>query len=113
MAFYTTEQLKGSGSLNEALAGSKTFNFTNSSSGSCYFNFEITHNSTGSYDANSTQISASISSQNNTTNPVMSFYIHSIVLGPGSSSFVYTPSGSIPSNVGYFRGTGQITLNIT
>jgi hypothetical protein len=43
---------------------------------------------------------------------VTSSYIFGVVVPPGASSFVFTPTASIATGSVFFRGTGNITATI-
>ena len=91
------------------------FSLANRSSGSAYFFIETV--TTGSfYDENS--VKGALGTYSNFTgstisNFVTSSYIMGYVVPPGSSSFEFVPTTTIPSESVWFRGTGEITVTVT
>jgi hypothetical protein len=112
MASYTPQQLYGTGSVGENLSGYKLFLFSNPSYSS-YFTMETNRNVNGFYDAASfTNFSGSfVASQS--MGLVTSSYIASVVVQPGTSSFVFKPNYSVVSGSNYrLRGTGTYGLDV-
>ena len=112
-----------------------TFSFANPS-GSAYFTFELIRRTTdGFYPTSSVQttyFSASSFTEltSSVTNPVVAKwatgvvdgmgslganggYVWSIVVPPGSSSVVFSPSVTVPVSQSIFRGTGEYILTLT
>tara|TARA_R110000824_G_scaffold298405_1_gene486641 strand:+ start:2456 stop:2809 length:354 start_codon:yes stop_codon:yes gene_type:complete len=117
MATYTSAQLYGSGSFTEALAGNKTFTFTNhGNNGSTYFTIETVRNSSGAYDHTSPTNALGAYSNfvsMNEDHLVTSPYIASVVLPQGSSSFQFNSTVNVDANSSYLRATGNTTLVIS
>jgi len=111
MASYTYQQLYGTGSVGENLAGTKTFTFTNPSASS-YFTMETVRNNQGFYDSTSPTNFIGTYSVSESMNLVTSSYIASIVVQPGVSSFTFAPSSAITGTTYYLRGTGMYSLVI-
>jgi hypothetical protein len=90
-----------------------SFSFTNPSSGSAYF-FMETVTTSSFYSAGSpTNAIGTYSAFTGSSGLVTSSYIFGVVVPPGSSSFVFTPTSSIATGSVWFRGTGEITATIT
>ena len=90
-----------------------SFSFTNPSSGSAYFVME-TVTTSSFYDSSSpTNAIGTYSDFTGSSGLVTSSYVFGVVIPPGSSSFVFTPSASIATGSVWFRGTGEITATIT
>jgi hypothetical protein len=112
MTSYTYTQLYGTGSIGENLSGLKTFTFTNPSS-SAYFTMETVRNTQGFYDGTSpTNFSGSYATSES-MGRVTSFYIASIIVQPGVSSFTFTPANAVTGTTYYLRGTGMYSLVIS
>ena len=125
MAFYTYTQLYGSGSIGETFSTGKYFDFDNPS-GSSYFTMETIPSSSGFYEATSPKnfigvYENIIHPYPNPTNPssmepwglVTSSYIASVVVPPGFSQFLFTPTEITVTGTTYrLRGTGAYSLNI-
>lgn len=90
-----------------------SFSFTNPSSGSAYFFIETV--TTSSFYSSNTPTNAigTYSDFVRVSGLVTSSYIFGVVVPPGSSSFVFTPTTSIVTGSVWFRGTGEITATIT
>ena len=91
------------------------FSFVNRSSGSSYFVIE-TVTTSSFYDENS--VKGTLGTYSNFTGStiyslVTSSYIMGYVIPPGSSSFEFIPTTTIPSGSVWFRGTGGITVTVT
>ena len=114
MASYTADQLYGSGIYAEQLSGTKTFQFTNPSSGSAYFILEAVANSNGIYDSSSNTVaSASYSLSNGITGLVTSSYVAGCVVSSGVHSMSVTFESSTPVSGSLLRSTGGISLVIS
>jgi hypothetical protein len=91
------------------------FSLVNRSSGSAYFVIE-TVTTSSFYDENS--VKGALGTYSNFTgstisNFVTSSYVMGYVVPPGSSSFEFVPTTTIPSGSIWFRGTGEITVIVT
>ena len=91
------------------------FSLINRSSGSSYFFIE-TVTTSSFYDENS--VKGTLGTYSNFTgstifNFVTSSYIMGYVVPPGSSSFEFVPTTTVPSGSVWFRGTGEITVIVT
>lgn len=114
MASYTADQLYGSGTYAEALSGTKTFQFTNPSSGSAYFILEAVRNDNGFYDSTSNIVaSASYSLSNGITGLVTSSYVAGVVVDSGVHSMSVTFESVTPISGSFLRTTGGISLVIS
>ena len=116
MATYTAEELRGQGTLTEAISGATSFELTNPSSGSAYFTFETVRNNDGYYDENSptNAVGNYVLSSTNIQSLVTSSYIFSVSVSPGGPyTFDFTPTTSITQNSGFLRATGDISLTIS
>jgi len=111
MASYTYQQLYGTGSVGENLAGTKTFTFTNPSASS-YFTMETVRNVSGSYDSTTPTNFIGTYSVSSSMGLVTSSYIASIVVQPGVSSFTFAPSSAVTGTTYHLRGTGMYSLVI-
>jgi hypothetical protein len=112
MATYTYQQLYGTGSIGENLAGTKTFTFTNPSASS-YFTMETVRNDQGFYDATAPTNFKGTYSVSESMSLVTSSYIASVVVQPGSSTFTFAPTSSVTGTTYYLRGTGMYSLVIS
>lgn len=114
MASYTHQQLYGSGSIGENLAGTKTFTFTNLASSSAYFVMEtIPVENKGWYDGTSPTNFRGTYNTSSSMGLVTSSYIASVVIHPGVSSFTFAPSSSVTGTTYYLKGTGMYSLTIS
>ena len=86
MATYTYQQLYGTGSIGENLAGTKTFTFTNPSASS-YFTMETVRNDQGFYDATAPTNFIGTYSVSESMSLVTSSYISSKSEALSASSF--------------------------
>ena len=89
-----------------------SFSFTNPSSGSAYFVMETVTTSSFYGAGSPTNALGTYSAFTGSSGLVTSSYIFGVVVPPGSSSFVFTPTASIATGSVYFRGTGEITATI-
>ena len=123
MPTFTPDDLKGAGKEGGSLNGTKTFTFTNPSSGSAYFTMEqvsdnlnnISRNNdrsmpltavdytAGVFDAFITNISEAMIVQNK--------YKFSIVVPPGTNTVRFTPDDTSRKGTIAYRGTGNFTLS--
>lgn len=117
MATYTPSILKDKGTPTEALAGAKTFTFTNpGTNGSAYFTFETVRTTEGIYDTSSVKYAIGtygLFTNISSSYLVTSSYIFSTPVPPGTSSFQYTPTTNVPVSGAWLRGTGEFTLVIS
>ena len=90
-----------------------SFSFTNPSSGSAYFVMETVTTSSFYGAGSPTNALGAYSAFTGSSGLVTSSYIFGVVVPPGSSSFVFTPTASIATGSVWFRGTGNITATIT
>jgi hypothetical protein len=112
MASYTPQQLYGTGSIGENLSGSKLFLFTNPYNSS-YFTMETNRNTNGAYDSTTPVNFSGSYSATVSQGLVSSSYIASVVVQPGTSSFVFKPGYNVVSGSNYkLRGTGGYNLDI-
>ena len=88
-----------------------TFTFHNPS-GSSYFTMETTRSfDTGTYLAGTPKYaSGSFSQFTGSDSIVQSDFIFSQVVPPGTSSFVFSNSVTVPTGCVFFRGTGEYNL---
>lgn len=114
MASYTADQLYGSGAYAEPLNGTKTFQFTNPSSGSAYFILEAVSNSNGVYDSTSYKVADnSYSLPDGITGLVTSSYVAGVVVSSGVHTMSVTFSGLTPLSGSLLRSTGGVSLVIS
>jgi hypothetical protein len=124
MAVYTYTQLYGSGLTGETFSTGKYFSFDNPS-GSSYFTMETIPSSSGFFEANSPKNFIGV--YENTIHPyenninvssmepwglVTSSYIASVVVPPGFSQFLFTPTITVTGATYRLRGTGAYSLDI-
>lgn len=112
MATYTYQQLYGTGSAGENLAGLKLFTFTNPSASS-YFVMETNPNSVGFFDSSSLPNFIGTYSVSQSMGLVTSSYVAGLVVQPGISSFTFTPSVAVTGTNYRLRGTGMYSLTIS
>ena len=115
MASYTADQLYGSGTYSEELQGTKTFQFTNPSSGSAYFIIETVRNEKGFYDSTSFKSTEGTYSLGSGVHSlVTSSYIAGVVVEPGVHSMIVAFDNSqIKASESFFRSTGDISLVVS
>ena len=125
MATYTAEELRGQGTLTEAISGATSFEFTfpSSLSGSAYFTFETKRNVTGSYD-NVTALGKGDKEVGVNSSIVIkptgsayeTGYIWSAKVRDGGSEannvITWTPAVNVGVGTAYLRGTGGISVNV-
>tara|TARA_Y100000310_G_C20293333_1_gene628208 strand:+ start:30 stop:368 length:339 start_codon:yes stop_codon:yes gene_type:complete len=112
MATYTSDQLNGTGSLTEELAGTKTFTFTNPS-GSSYFVLQTIPNSSGVFDSTSPKNAVGTYVGADVYGLVTSSYVFGTVVHDGVTSFTYTPTTTVAASSAYLKGTGEFSLTIS
>lgn len=112
MASYTPQQLYGAGVAGENLSGSTLFLFSNSY-GSSYFTMETNRINNGVYDSTAPVNFSGSYVATQSMGLVSSSYIASVVVQPGTSSFLFKPGYNIVSGSNYrLRGTGGYNLDI-
>jgi hypothetical protein len=109
MATYTPDQLYGNGVQGETISGSTLFTFTNPS-GSSYFTLETVQDRAGSFSGKQKTTSGSWIPSNNNMGPVQSDYFSSVVVQPGISSVMLTPTSPITGSNYQIKGTGAFTM---
>jgi hypothetical protein len=109
MASYTAAQLYGMGVAGETISGSTLFMFTNPSDSS-YFVLETIPDNNGTFTNKQACAQGIWSPSTLTMGPIRSPFINSVVVQPGTSSVVFTPSSSIAGTSFRFRGTGQFNM---
>ena len=113
MASYTADQLYGSGTYAEALSGTKSFSFTNPSSGSAYFILEAVRNDSGFYDSTSNKVAEGVYSLGSGFDSlVTSSYIAGVVIEPGTHVMSINFDNTTPISGSFLRSTGGISLVI-
>ena len=93
-----------------------TFSFNNTSSGSVYFTYETVRNTNGIYDSASPKAALGYFSSLTGINEdhiVQSDYIWSAVIPEGESSIEFLPETIVLTGEVYFRGTGNLTVEVT
>ena len=119
MATYTSEEMRNSGSLGEALTGTKTFIFTNAKASNGQYpvgyltlegnatanqNLLTTTFLTGSFDNFSGGVEAG--------SLVTSSTHFSIPISQATGQFEFTPTSAIAGNSYYIKSTGLFDLRI-
>lgn len=119
MASYSSAQTRNSGSLGEQLNGAKTFIITNSkgSNGQYPIGYlTLEGNSTANQNLSSTTfITGSFSSFSGGVDQdslVTSSTHWAISISGTGGQFQFTPTGTIPTNSYYIKGTGLFDLEI-
>jgi hypothetical protein len=111
MASYTYIQLSGTGSIGENLSGLKTFTFINPR-GSSYLVLETITTSSFYSNASPTNFRGTYSASI-PMGLVTSSYVASVVVPPGSSVFIFTPTSAVTGTTYYLKGTGMYSLVIS
>jgi len=109
MATYTPDQLYGNGAQGENISTPLTFTFNNPS-GSSYFTVETVQDATGSFSGKQKTTSGSWTPSGNNMGPVQSDFFASVVVPPGASSVVLTPTTSITGTNYRMKGTGAFSV---
>ena len=119
MASYTAAQTRNSGSLGEQLNGAKTFIITNTADSNGQYPvgyLTLEGNSTANQNLSSTTfITGSFSSFSGGVDQdslVTSSTHWSIPISGTGGQFQFTPTGTIPTNSYYIKGTGLFDLEI-
>lgn len=109
MATYTAEQMTGAGTLGETISGSTLFTFINPGASS-YFTLETVTDRTGSFSGKQKTTSGSWIPSTNYMGPVQADYFSSVVVQPGTSSVMLTPTTPITGSNYFIKGTGAFTM---
>ncbi len=113
MASYTADQLYGSGTYAEALSGTKSFSFTNPSSGSAYFIIEAVRNEDGFYDSTSNKVAEGAWALGSGFDGlVTSSYVGGVAIEPGGHVMSINFDNITPVSGSFLRTTGDISLVI-
>ena len=109
MASYTSAQLYGEGTAGETISGSTLFMFTNPGNSS-YFVLETLPDNNGTYTGKQACASGTWFPSTTTMGPLSSPFRNAVVVQPGTSSVVFTPTSPIAGTSFRFRGTGQFGM---
>ena len=109
MASYTSAQLYGAGTAGETISGSTLFMFTNPGDSS-YFVLETLPDNNGTYTGKQACASGTWFPSTTTMGPLSSPFRNAVVVQPGTSSVVFTPTSPIAGTSFRFRGTGQFGM---
>jgi hypothetical protein len=109
MASYTAAQLYGMGAAGETISGSTLFMFTNPG-GSSYFTLETIQDQNGTFTGRQACAQGTWSPSTAVMGPVTSPFVGSVVVQPGTSSVVFTPTSPVNGANFRFRGTGQYSM---
>ena len=109
MASYTSAQLYGAGVAGETISGSTLFMFTNPGNSS-YFVLETLPDNNGTYTGKQPCAAGTWFPSTTTMGPLSSPFRNAVVVQPGTSSVVFTPSSPITGSIFRFRGTGQFGM---
>ena len=109
MASYTPSQLYGMGTAGETISGSTLFMFTNPGNSS-YFVLETLPDNNGTYTGKQPCAAGTWFPSTTTMGPLSSPFRNAVVVQPGTSSVVFTPSSPITGSIFRFRGTGQFNM---
>ena len=109
MASYTSAQLYGMGAAGETISGSTLFMFTNPGDSS-YFVLETTPNNNGTFTNRPTCAAGTWLPSTINMGPIKSLFVDSVVVQPGTSSVIFTPTSPIAGTDFKFRGTGQFRM---
>jgi hypothetical protein len=109
MASYTSAQLYGAGTAGETISGSTLFMFTNPGNSS-YFVLETLPDNNGTYTGKQTCAAGTWFPSTTTMGPLTSPFRNAVVVQPGTSSVVFTPTSPITGSIFRFRGTGQFGM---
>ena len=109
MASYTSAQLYGEGTAGETISGSTLFMFTNPGNSS-YFVLETLPDNNGTYAGKQACASGTWFPSTTTMGPLSSPFRNAVVVQPGTSSVVFTPTSPIAGTSFRFRGTGQFGM---
>jgi len=109
MASYTAAQMYGAGVTGETISGSTLFMFTNPGDSS-YFTLETIQDQNGTFTNKQACAQGTWSPSTAYMGPVTSPFVGSVVVQPGTSSVVFTPSSPVNGANFRFRGTGQFNM---
>jgi hypothetical protein len=109
MASYTSAQLYGAGVAGETISGSTLFMFTNPGDSS-YFVLETLPDNNGTYTGKQACASGTWFPSTTTMGPLSSPFRNAVVVQPGTSSVVFTPTSPITGSIFRFRGTGKFEM---
>jgi hypothetical protein len=109
MASYTSAQLYGMGTAGETISGSTLFMFTNPGNSS-YFTLETIQDNNGTFTNKQACAAGTWSPSTTVMGPVTSPFVGSVVVQPGTSSVVFTPTSPVNGANFRFRGTGQYSM---
>ena len=109
MASYTAVQLYGAGTAGETISGSTLFMFTNPGDSS-YFTLETLPDNNGTYTGRQACAEGIWSPSTLVMGPVTSPFKNSVVVQPGTSSVIFTPTSPVAGANFRFRGTGQFNM---
>lgn len=109
MASYTSAQLYGAGVAGETISGSTLFMFTNPGDSS-YFVLETIPDNNGTYTGKPACASGIWSPSTSTMGPLSSPFTNAVVVQPGTSSVVFTPTAPVNGANFRFRGTGKFSM---
>jgi len=109
MATYTADQLYGNGVQGENITTSLTFTFSNPS-GSSYFIIETVQDATGSFSGKQQTTNGTWVPSSATMGAVNSLYFAAVVVPPGASSVILTPTTSITGTNYRMKGTGAFSV---
>jgi hypothetical protein len=109
MASYTSAQLYGAGTAGETISGSTLFMFTNPGNSS-YFVLETLPDNNGTYTGKQPCAAGTWFPSTSTMGPLTSPFRNAVVVQPGTSSVVFTPTSPILGSIFRFRGTGQFSM---
>ena len=109
MASYTSAQLYGAGTAGETISGSTLFMFTNPGDSS-YFTLETTQDNNGTFTNRPTCAAGTWSPSTLYMGPISSPFVGSVVVQPGTSSVIFTPTSPVAGANFRFRGTGQFGM---
>ena len=120
MATYISSSIHGSGSLGEALSGTKTFTITNfkNSLGQYPVGYLVLQGSSNantnlSTDQNVSGSFGSFTGGCSQDNLVVNENEWGISISTDAASFTFTPASSISANTYYIKATGNFNLAIT
>jgi hypothetical protein len=109
MASYTSAQLYGAGTAGETISGSTLFMFTNPGDSS-YFTLETTQDNNGTFTNRPTCAAGTWSPSTLYMGPISSPFVGSVVVQPGTSSVIFTPTSPVAGANFKFRGPGQFSM---
>jgi len=108
MASYTSAQLNGVGAAGETISGSTLFTFTNPGNSS-YFTLETIPDNNGTFAGKQSCAAGKWSPSAGNMGLVTSQFVGSVVVQPGTSSVMFTPTSPVAGTSFRFKGTGQFS----